>query len=111
MEVGSIVIVDLGQPSEKFWGILQRLGPEGITFRGVNLSSFDDWIRGLAKAEATIDPTTMFVPMSRVQRISLDEEIGEVESYRQRFERVVGMTVEEYFDLGFPPSTGDMLPS
>ena len=42
----------------------------------------------------------MFVPMLRVERIFLDEQVGEVESYCQRFERRVGMSVAGYLGLG-----------
>jgi hypothetical protein len=42
----------------------------------------------------------MFVPLFRVERIFLDEPVGQVESYSQRFERRVGATVEEYLGLG-----------
>ena len=49
MDPGSIVILNLVQPTEKFWGVLQRLAPEGITLRGINLSSFDDWVPCMSK--------------------------------------------------------------
>ena len=42
---------------------------------------------------------TMFVPLFRVERIFLDEEVGEVESYRTRFERRVGAPVEEFMTV------------
>jgi hypothetical protein len=38
----------------------------------------------------------MFVPLFRVERIFLDEAVGEVESYRQRFAKRVGLPVERY---------------
>jgi hypothetical protein len=41
----------------------------------------------------------MFVPLFRIERIFLDEQIGEVESYRQRFEQQVGVGVESYLGL------------
>ena len=42
----------------------------------------------------------MFVPLFRVERIFLDERVGEVESYRQRFEQRVGVAVERYLGIG-----------
>ncbi|HVS03177.1 MAG TPA: hypothetical protein VMT16_10450 [Thermoanaerobaculia bacterium] len=99
MNPGSIVILHLSQPTEKFWGVLLRLAPEGVTVRGINLPSFDDWARSVARQEASLDLTTMFVPLFRVERIFLDEQVGEVESYRQRFERMAGVTVEEYLGI------------
>lgn len=103
MNVGSVVVVHLSQPNEKFWGILERLTPEGLTIRGINLNSFEDWMRGVARQEGSLGLSTMFVPLFRVQRVFLDEQIGEVESFRQRFERNVGEPVESY--LG-PRSVG-----
>jgi hypothetical protein len=100
MNTGSIVIVHLAQPTEKFWGVLLRLASEGITVRGINLSSFDDWARAVARQETTLDLATMFVPLFRVERMFLDEQVGEVESYRQRFHRMVGVAVESHLGLG-----------
>ena len=97
---GSLVIVHLAQPSEKLWGVLVRLAPEGVTLRGISVSSFDDWARGVARSEATLGLVTTFVPLFRVERIFLDEQVGEVESYGQRFRRMVGGPVEEH--LGLP---------
>jgi hypothetical protein len=93
---GSLVILHLVQPTEKFWGLMLRLGPEGVTVRGINLGSFDDWARGLARSEPALDLVSMFVPLFRVERIFADEQVGEVESYKQRFERIVGSPVEAF---------------
>ena len=41
----------------------------------------------------------MFVPLFRVERIFLDEQVGAVESYCQRFERRVGLKVDDYIAL------------
>jgi hypothetical protein len=97
---GTIVIVHLVNPTEKFWGILQDLGLAGVTMRGINLSSFDDWMaQAVRPADQTLGLSTMFVPLFRVERIFLDESVGEVESYRQRFATRVGIPVERYLGL------------
>lgn len=97
---GSLVIVHLVNPTEKFWGILQDLGVAGVTLRGLNVSSFDDWMAQAARREEqTLGLSTMFAPLFRVERIFLDEPVGEVESYRQRFLRRVGMSVESYLGI------------
>lgn len=94
---GTLVIIHLVNPTEKFWGILQDLGLPGVTLRGINLSSFDDWMAQAARKEdQTLGLSTMFVPLFRVERMYLDESVGEVESYRQRFSRRVGVSVEKY---------------
>ena len=100
MTPGALVILHLVTPTEKFWGVLLRLAGEGITVRGINLSSFGDWARGIARGEPTLDLATMFVPLFRVERMFLDEQVGEVESYGQRFERLSGVAVESHLGLG-----------
>lgn len=98
---GSLVIVHLINPTEKFWGVLQELGVAGVMLRGINVSSFDDWMAQAVRHEdQTLGLSTMFVPLFRVERIFLDEAVGEVESYRQRFQRRVGMGVEKYLGMG-----------
>ena len=103
MKPGSAVIVHLINPTEKFWGVLDSLEPVGVVLRGINLSSFDDWMAQVARKERRdqgLGLVTMFVPLFRVERVFLDEQVGEVESYRQRFERRVGESIEHYLGLG-----------
>ena len=93
----SLVIVNLVNPKEKFFGVLRALSAAGVTMRAINLDSFDDWIRQIARGEEEdIVMITMFVPLFRVERIFLDEPAGAIRSYAQRFEDVVGMTVAQY---------------
>ena len=99
-EPNALVIVNLVQPKEKFFGVLRALSAAGITMRAMNLDSFDDWVHQIARAEeAEIEMVTMFVPLFRVERIFLDEPAGAVKSYSQRFEQVVGRKVAEYLGL------------
>jgi len=99
-EPGSIVIVHLADPGEKVWGVLDRLDASGVVLRGISLSSLDDWIRQAAGSEPpSLGLAAVFFPMRRVDRIYLDEQVGEVESYRQQFERRVGRTVESHLGL------------
>lgn len=94
---GAPVILHLANPTEKFWGLLEELGLAGVTLRGINLSSFDDWVgQAVRREEQILGLVTMFVPLFRVERIFLDEPVGAVESYRERFRRRVQMSVEEY---------------
>lgn len=100
IHAGAIVIVHLINPTEKYWGLLGELGVAGVTLRGINLTSFDDWMRQAARpGEQSLGLSTLFVPLFRVERIFLDEPVGEVESYRQRFERRVGIPVERYLGI------------
>lgn len=99
-ERNALVIINLVNPREKFFGMLLSLSPAGVTMRAINLDSFDDWIRQLAKGEElNIDTITMFVPLPRVERIFLDEAQGAIPSYAQRFEDVVGLPVLQHMGV------------
>ena len=98
-EPSALVIVNLVNPKEKFFGILGSLSAAGVTLRAINLDSFEDWMRQIArKDDHELDLITMFVPLFRVERIFLDEPSGAIKSYADRFADVVGMTVQEYLD-------------
>ncbi len=99
-EPNALIIVNLVQPKEKFFGVLRALSPAGVTVRAVNLDSFDDWIHQIARnEEPDIEMVTMFVPLFRVERIFLDEPSGSVLSYSQRFAQVTGTEVADYLGL------------
>ncbi len=99
-EVSSLVIVNLVNPKEKFFGELKALSSAGVTIRAINLESFDDWVRQIARdEEPNLDLVTMFVPLFRVERIFLDEPAGDIKSYAQRFEDVVGRPARGYLGI------------
>jgi len=105
--IGSLVILHLANPTEKFWGVLEGLEGVGVTFRGLSLDAFEDWVTEVARREpSSLGLATMFVPLFRIERVFLDEQVGAVESYRQRFERRVGMPVEAFLGLRPEPETG-----
>jgi len=92
---GALVVVHLANPTEKFWGVLEALEPVGATFRAISLDVFEEWMTELARQETpTLGLSTQFVPLFRLERIFLDEPVGEVPSYRQRLERRTGRPVE-----------------
>ena len=96
-EASSLVVLNLVNPKEKFFGMLISLTAAGATVRAINLDSFEDWLRQIARGEEmSIDLVTMFVPLFRVERIFLDEPAGTIPSYAQRFEDVVRMSLDEY---------------
>jgi hypothetical protein len=99
-EPSSLVIVNLVNPKEKFFGMLTALSAAGVTVRGINLDAFEDWIRQIAHGEEEdLDVATMFFPLFRVERIYLDEGAGAMKSYGQRFHDVTGMAIHTYFGL------------
>lgn len=71
---GAIVIAYLQNPREKVWGVMMSVDSAGITMRGMDLQSFDDWLRGMAPGrDREVLPSTMFYPLVRVEKILLDE--------------------------------------
>jgi hypothetical protein len=99
-EKNARIIINLVNPKEKFFGVLLALSPAGITLRAINLDSFDDWVREVARGEESdLDLITMFVPLFRVERIFLDEPLGAIKSYAQRFEDAVGTPLANYLGL------------
>ena len=99
-EKNAVVIINLVNPKEKFFGVLTALSPAGLTMRAINLDSFDDWVREVARGgESNLDLITMFVPLFRVERIFLDEPLGAIKSYAQRFEESVGTPLAKYVGL------------
>ena len=101
MDPGAIVLLHLVNPTEKYWGVLVALNSPGITVQGINLSSFEDWVAAVThQEEATaLGLTTIFFPMARVERMFLDEPVGQIESLAQSFERRVGISVADYLGL------------
>ena len=99
-DASSLVIVNLVNPKEKFFGVLSALSPAGITVRAINLESFEDWMRQLARGDdPNLDLITMFVPLFRVERIFLDEPSGAIRSYGQRFEQVAGVPLLTFLGM------------
>ena len=97
---GALVVIHLANPTEKFWGVLEALEGVGLTFRGISLDSYEEWVTEIARrGPSDLGLATMFVPLFRVERIFLDEQVGSVESYRQRFERRVGAPVTRFVAL------------
>lgn len=47
MRPNSIVVVGLHTPREKFWGQLLEINSAGITVRGLDLSTFNEWLNQL----------------------------------------------------------------
>ena len=103
MEANSIVIVSLGSPKEKIWGQLLALDPQGVTVRGIELNSFDDFIRQIvAREESSVGMSQVFYPMHRVERVALDESSGSIPSLSERFRSLVGLSIQEYLGIETP---------
>jgi len=97
MHPHSIVIVSLHTPKEKVWGILLDINPSGVTIRGVDLNSFDHFVRQVNEPDGErVGLPTVFFPMTRVERIALDEPSGSIPSMADVFQRKLGRSLAEY---------------
>lgn len=101
MEPGWIVLVNCVAPKEQIWGVLFGVTPAGVTLRGIDIRSFEDWMRQSSRPanERDLGLVTMFIPLFRVERIFRDERAGQVPSYCEQFLRVVGRTVEDFLGV------------
>lgn len=97
MDPHSIVIVSLHSPKEKIWGELLAINPSGVTLRGIDLNSFDHVIRQMNEPDGgPIGFPTVFFPMHRVERISLDEPSGSIPSMDELFARKLGRPLKAF---------------
>lgn len=104
MEAGTLVLLHLTEPKEKYWGLLLAMGPPGVTLRGIDVALFDDWARQCrVQSEAELGVATLFVPMHRVEKIFEDSRVGSVASYAERFLEMVGRDVRQFLRAAPPP--------
>ncbi len=97
MKPDSIVIISLHSPKEKIWGILIDLNTSGVTIRGIDLNSFDHFVSQINQLDAErVGLPTVFFPMLRVERISMDEPSGSIPSMAEIFERKIGRSLTDY---------------
>jgi hypothetical protein len=96
MDAGTLVLVHLVTPREKYWGVLVTLSPAGMTLRGLELDMFEEWARQQRPGrDPELGVTTLFVPLHRVEKIFEDTRIGSVASYAERFFEIAGRDVRE----------------
>jgi len=106
MKKFSAVLVNLQNPREKVWGLLLAIQASGITVRGIDLNSFDDWSRSVGRGDSEMGLSTMFLPIHRVERVNQDESVGSVRSLAHLFEERVGKNVWSYLGLEAELSAG-----
>lgn len=101
---GALVIATLANPREKFWGAILHLSSVGLTLRGVDLSSFDDFVTQIRDGEP-FSSGVVFFPMHRLERLELDLPEGNILSLAQRFAQKTGqdpapILVSEFLTAG-----------
>jgi hypothetical protein len=100
---GSMVVVTMGNPRDKFWGMILSLAPEGLSMSGVELASFEDLVV-MVKDGESFTPAVVFFPMHRIERVELDLPDGNLPSLSQRFSAKTGLSPS--VTLGTPLGDG-----
>ena len=103
---GAVVIATLSNPREKFWGAILHLSHVGLSLRGVDLSSFDDFVAQIRDGEP-FAAGVLFFPMHRVERLELDLPEGTIPSLAQRFAQKTGQDPAPLLVGEFMPTTED----
>jgi hypothetical protein len=94
---GSIVVVTLGNPRDKFWGMILALAPEGLSMSGLEMASFEDFVV-MVKDGESFTPSVVFFPMHRIERIELDLPDESLPSLSQRFSSRTGLDAKTILD-------------
>jgi len=107
---GTMVVATLGNPREKFWGVILSLTPEGLSLCGIELASFEDLV-SIVKESEPISSSVVFFPMHRVERIELDLPDGAIPSLSQRFAAKTGVEpVQILLHHGVPSAQSEAKP-
>lgn len=91
-----VVVVYLKDPRERFWGLVRSLDGVGVLLQGVDLDSFDGWVRQIANDTTTPQLSTVFFPLLRVEKILLDAASGSIPSLAEHFEKRVGKSLADF---------------
>jgi hypothetical protein len=92
---GTIVLVTLGNPREKFWGMLLALDQAGVSLRGIDLHSLDDFAQLIKTGDAAV-ASGVFFPMHRIERMELDARNGEIPSLAEQFTAKAGCSAASF---------------
>ncbi len=106
IDADAAVILVLHTPREKCWGILDEINAAGVFLRGLDLNSFDDWLRSVAHDEPFVGLNDLFFPLWRVERISRDEASGSIPAL---FEQAEKRTRRRIVELVRNPGSGNDL--
>ena len=69
------------------------------TVRGIDINAFADWMDHIThREESGVQPTTIFFPLHRIEKIILDEGIGAIPSLSDTFLTKVGSTVLDHLE-------------
>ncbi len=97
IETGDPILIILQNPREKIWGILREINQSGVSVRGIDLNSFEDFVLSIAHKNVFYGLNEQFIPMWRVERIAKDEPDGDIPSMREQFEERTRADFSDFF--------------
>jgi hypothetical protein len=106
---GTIALLTLGNPREKFWGAILALTAQGLSLSGIELGSFEDLVSMIKEG----DPPNfgvVFFPMHRIERVELDSPSSEIPSLSQRFTAKTGLDPAAVLTRHLQPASADGSP-
>ena len=69
----------------------------GVTLRGLDLGGFEDWMSDVARRErGGVCPSMIFFPLHRIEKILLNEDVGEVPSLSNTFLAKIGTSIDGF---------------
>ena len=98
MKPGSIVIVNLGNPAERILGRLIEITTPGLIIRGLDMGAFEDWIDDVRRGEEGVSPSTIFLPMHRIEKVMVDEGLGDTPSLANTFLERTGESIDSHLE-------------
>ncbi len=93
---GDVVVLYLRDPKVRLVGLLEGLGPEGVTIRGIDLEAFEDWTNQWARDEAgPLAPGLQFLPAHRVEKLLADQAAPGLVSLGEQFRERTGRELRD----------------
>ncbi len=93
---GQVVVLYLRDPKVRLVGLLEDLGPAGVTVRGIDLEAFEDWTNQWARGdEGPLAPGLQFLPAHRVEKVIADQAAPGILSLGDQFRDRTGRDLRE----------------
>ena len=99
MDTGDFVNLYTIDPIEKIWGRLIRISDAGVVVRGFDVKLIESFRYQFHKQEPEVYPQTTFWPMRRVQKVDLDEAIGDIPSVIASLKESTGLEADAIIPL------------
>lgn len=91
---GAVVVLYLKDPRERFVGLLRSIDGTGVALDGLELDSWEDWTAQWVKGEAgPLSTSLQFFPASRLEKLQLDRDAGDLPSLARSFEERTGKSL------------------